>query len=212
MSWTTLDNHAACIRVLTQCLDIGPGRTRGAGNQGQAQHGPSREAQQPVERDRRCSHLGFERHHRSVGNVCGFDENDTLEALPLRPPHQPKSCCRHVPSGVHRTSPLQHTLQPELSLPVSLQPGWHFAPQTRPASRGGRSRQPESQAFCDIWAQRPRFTKGVQSTESKAASNTAERIMELPASSQVVRLLGQRRLQWIGAKGYVALGIRARDV
>jgi len=30
-------------------LDIGPGRTRSAGNQGQAQHGSSSEAQQPVE-------------------------------------------------------------------------------------------------------------------------------------------------------------------
>ena len=41
-----------CWQLASARLDIGPGRTRSAGNQGQAQHGPSSEAQQPVDRER----------------------------------------------------------------------------------------------------------------------------------------------------------------
>ena len=52
-----------CWQLASARLDIGPGRTRSAGNQGQAQHGPSSEAQQPVKgcgRGRRLCRSGHE--------------------------------------------------------------------------------------------------------------------------------------------------------
>ena len=46
-------NAGRCWQLASARLDIGPGRTGSAGNQGQAQHGPSSEAQQPVKGCRR---------------------------------------------------------------------------------------------------------------------------------------------------------------
>ena len=40
-----------------RCLNIGPCRTRGSDDQGQAQHGTRGEAQQPIEGGRGCCHL-----------------------------------------------------------------------------------------------------------------------------------------------------------